>query len=1135
AGILIGNNSTLGGTLGGLYGGGIQNLAGSTIAGGQYGIAIQSGGVVTSGITNAGSIVGATAIYVGTGSQINNGITNTGLISGTVGISNAGTIAGVTAIQVAAGGTVQGNITNTGLISGSNAGIAISSATLLGGINNQSTGTITGGQYGVLLNQAATLLTQDIANSGLIAGSVAGIAITSGVNLYRSISNSVSGTITGGAYGISSAHYLDSIANAGLITGSVAGIVAQGSGVIGAITNSIFGTIAGGSYGVLDADAGIVGSTSVAIMNAGTIMGSIAGIAAQSSNPMRSITNSSSGTIVGGNYGILVGTSAGGDINDGVFNSGLILGSSIAGIGLDNGSYNYADINNSATGTIAGGQFGISVANNSNAYQDINNQGLITGSVAGILVDHSNLNGIINQSTGTIAGGAYGISISNTGQINGSTGISNAGTIYGATAIKVATGSQITSGITNSGLIYGSGMMNAAGIAVGSAASIVGGIVNSGSILGNSVGVVAYGGASIRGGITNTGLIGAANFAGVLAINNGYIDSINNQSLSGSQVGTIAGYQYGIAVQSGGTIGSINNAGTIISLGAPGPSNPAGIYLGGSGPFGFGGTIANGITNTGSILSPSAGILITSNSQLSGGITNAGLINGQGWAGVVVNDGATATGGISNAGTILAASYGLDIFNGGTVLGGVTNTGTISTGDSGPYSRIGAIFLAGGGLIANGITNTGLIQGANGIYVGQTNPRYPAGGTILGGIANLGQIVGESAGIAVVSHSTATGGITNSGFIAGTFNGILVANNSYIDSINNQSLSGSQVGTIAGGQYGIAIQSGGTIGSINNVGTIISLNSSGPGPGPSGSAAINLGPLSGPSGSGGLITNGITNAGSIIGSGYGISMYRTSSVLGGLNNSGLIYGVQTAINIEAASTIFGGLANSGTISAQYGSGIYINNGAAVLGGVTNSGLIQGGSHYGGIGIAHGSYIDSIIQTSSSGVIGVISGQEFGIAVASGATLGSIINAGIISGGNNGIQVGFLSGPDTVAAMISGGITNTGLISGTSASGIFVNNNSYIDSINNQSLSGSQVGTIAGYQYGIAVQSGGTIGSINNAGLISGGRSGVYVSTNSTILGTINNTGTIAGNTYSLNLQNTASGLVVNNSGTLIGA
>ncbi|WP_177182401.1 hypothetical protein, partial [Polynucleobacter asymbioticus] len=60
AGIFIGNNSTLGGTLGGLYGAGIQNLAGSTIVGGQYGIAIQSGGVVTSGITNAGSILGNT-------------------------------------------------------------------------------------------------------------------------------------------------------------------------------------------------------------------------------------------------------------------------------------------------------------------------------------------------------------------------------------------------------------------------------------------------------------------------------------------------------------------------------------------------------------------------------------------------------------------------------------------------------------------------------------------------------------------------------------------------------------------------------------------------------------------------------------------------------------------------------------------------------------------------------------------------------------------------------------------------------------------------------------------------------------------------------------------------------------------
>ncbi|WP_412779407.1 beta strand repeat-containing protein, partial [Polynucleobacter asymbioticus] len=235
-------------------------------------------------------------------------------------------------------------------------------------------------------------------------------------------------------------------------------------------------------------------------------------------------------------------------------------------------------------------------------------------------------------------------------------------------------------------------------------------LINSGvSVGGNSYGIYINSGGSIDGGITNSGTLVGTSYAGILIGNNstlggtlGGLYGAGIQNLAGS---TIAGGQYGIAIQSGGVV-------------------------------------TRGITNAGSILGVSAGLLISSSSRLTGGLTNTGLIASQGWAGVVVNSGATVAGGIFNTGTILAANYGVDVFDGGNVLGGITNTGTIVTSQGGPFP-MGAIFV-GAGIVSGGISNSGLINGASS-------------------------------------------------------SGVLAINNGYIDSINNQSLSGSQVGTIAGG------------------------------------------------------------------------------------------------------------------------------------------------------------------------------------------------------------------------------------------------------------------------------------------------------------------------------------------------
>ena len=174
----------------------------------------------------------------------------------------------------------------------------------------------------------------------------------------------------------------------------------------------------------------------------------------------------------------------------------------------------------------------------------------------------------------------------------------------------------------------------------------------------------------------------------------------------------------------------------------------------------------------------------------------------------------------------------------------------------------------------------------------------------------------------------------------------------------------------------------------------------------------------------------------------------------------------------------------------------------------------------------GSAITSLTNESGGRIEG---GGSGGIVLYSGATIGAIENSGLISTGNeDGIQVsgsnsaitsltnesgGTIEGRGNSAGIfVSGGgtigaIENSGLISGNGYGIKVTGAGSEITSLTNES--GGSIS--ANYSGGIYVQSGGSIGAITNesGGTITGYYTGIVVGNGATI-GAIDNSGLISG-------------------------
>jgi len=1055
-GIVITANSTIdyvsnkGGYINGI-------LNAGTISSTRTGIAVVSYGTVGGGIVNSGSISGGqySAIFIQS-SKIEGGIKNTGILSGAT-IAGAWHGASYYAGLTLSHSSLSGGITNSGLITGGGYGIAVSNSSLItGGIANTFGGLIAGASYsGVYVggNSTVDFITN---NGGTISGGSGGGLNVGGIGLsYASIANGItnSGSIGGQSYGIGLIYSSLSggIANSGSINGGVAGIGLASSTLTGGIINGIGAMVSGGMYG-----AGIAYSSAVDFLsnNGGTFSGGSAGIKLLSATITAGITNS--GSIVGsGMYGFGVS----------------LTQSSLAG-----------GLNNINGGVIAGPFIGINVAN-STVSDGITNSGSISGGIHGIVFGRSNLNGGIDNADGAViyssnSGNAIRIAsgstitggITNSGSIGGgytgivisqsslSGGIANTGTITGAVGIAINQGATIDSisnaggyisSITNAGLISNIGGV---AISVNNGGTIAGGIFNYGRLLGNTAIQVSGNSSGIVGGIANTGLIGGA---GGVAI---AVDLVSNlllvtNTISGGQIGTIVGAVNGNASVNNSGVWALQSFTGNLTTGSPVQASISGNYsqaASGTLQFAVGGTSSGSYSTLnvgGSALFESGTNLDVVLNTLSGVTTISTL------SGVVMSGALTAIPAnfnVSDNSVLYNFNAVIDPTNSNWLDLVVTNSGacfgTVSYSTTGPC----LVGLDSPSILVNpGVTIAG---GSTGI---QVLPGLSDGAAVNGyGINNQGVVSGATYGIQFLPYATLTGGITNGGTISGGVFGVQIANSSVSEGIVNSGLIvGVYQNSVGGGLLGN--------------GVLVS---------------------------GASLSGGILNTGSIRGGNTGINLIN-SQVSGGVFNSGVIQGgditsyLSRGINLEFHTNLTGDIVNdsTGTISAGT-AGINLVT-STLSGSILNYGLIQGTTslRHDGTGIwLGGPYDGSGIGSQITGSIvnqGSIIGSVWGIGLLSNSVIsGGIQNSGLISGSVAGLAL-------VNGASINGGIVNTGILQGVgiavagdgsiagNASGIYIAgsvSSAYLGSIVNhnmmQGLGGDASGNnaLAGLGYGVAV-------------------------------------------------------------------
>ena len=463
-------------------------------------------------------------------------------------------------------------------------------------------------------------------------------------------------------------------------------------------------------------------------------------------------------------------------------------------------------------------------------------------------------------------------------------------------------------------------------------------------------------------------------------------------------------------------------------------------------------TFTGGITNTGSLSSPLAGVLVGGLATeggtvrldtFSGGITNSGIIDAYG---IIVGGTAGAGGsitissfanGIDNSGHISATGPGEGIvvggfeYSGGTIAisdfsGGITNSGSISAGALG--IQVGGLASNGGSVkidtFSGGITNSGTITAYRGIDVGgrsfdTTKPLITIS-TFSGGVTNGGTI---SSGYGILIGGTTPQAATISDFSGGISNsGTISAAGTAIAVTHDQTFSGGIIdtGIILGGNVGISIDN---LSKISTTSTAVW--------------------VSGPTFTGGLVnagaltTTNLTAAAILVGNVVNARSSTISTFTGGITNTGslssplagvLVGGLATEGGTVRLDTFSGGITNSGIIDAY---GIIVGGTAGAGGSITISSFANGIDNSGHI------------SATGPGEGIVVGGFEYsGGTIAISDFSGGITNSGSISAGALGIQVGGLAsnGGSVKIDTFSGGITNSGTI--TAYRGIDVGGRSF---------------------------------------------------------------------------------------------
>ena len=921
----------------------INGPTGTILANTQAGYAVEVSGLLTSG-TNSGTIQstgnGGYGVYVdfGTVPTFTNAagglISATGsafAIGNTVGtLVNAGTITSPTGTGLAILGGTLTSFVNSGLVSaGGPDGIAVNvSAGAITTFSNQTGGTITGSGTAIAIGGVVGPIT----NAGtIISATGTAISIGAGGLVTSGITNSAGGLISGTVAIDNSANITPlSITNAGSINGAILFGTGGDSLAItgGAITGNIVGQSgSGGSISVNLASNGtfVAGNTISAIdaftVNSGTLAntGSILGALTLAGGGIVNSGLINSGTSVSAIS--VTGTTT-------LSNSGSIIAPSGTAITLAPGALITGGITNTAGGLIQGGPAngsGIAIDNSANTVaQTINNAGRIVGGIRfGTGADVLNING-----AGTVVGNV-------TGQFSGTVNFNpGSGSTYALsnTFNNIANGSIVSGSLNDTA----AGSISATGTAL-SVSNSIGSILNSGLVSGGVTGISVNTGGTVAGGITNTvsaSITSAGAAPGAAIYVAGSVSSISNAGLVQM---TNANSSSAIRV-TGGVVNSLTNSatGTIQSTG----SSQVGVLVQAAGSLGT-------LTNAGTIQSfglASAAIRVTGSGSVDQLITNSGLIqttNANGGNAISVDTG-------GSVGTIANQSGGR-LLTSGTSSAAVSiyaNVGTLS--NAGQIEAAGAqntpaIYVQTGGSVTT-IANlgTGLIY-----TLGSSAAALRVDG-IVNTITNAATFQTSGSGSAAIYIPGSVTTITNSGLIQ-------------------------DAGSSGGG--GLSVATGGTVGSVSNTGTIMTLGSI---------AGINVG-------AGGTIGS-VSNTGSILATnGTGILITPTGAITGGITNT-------------ATGLIQGGPAN--------GSGVAINNsGNANALTISNAGSIVGGIKLGTGG-------DVLNITGGGTVTGTITGQSSGTLNFNTTGTYALANP-IVSVGTVNVDAGALLSLGAIATSVSG--------------------------------------------------------------------------------------------------------------------
>jgi len=367
----------------------------------------------------------------------------------------------------------------------------------------------------------------------------------------------------------------------------------------------------------------------------------------------------------------------------------------------------------------------------------------------------------------------------------------------------------------------------------------------------------------------------------------------------------------------------------------------------------------------------------------------------------------------STAGPIYGDNSSITVTTSGTIDGTVSGTGVISTGTN----------------TTTTLTNAGVILGANSAIVNEATGSF-------GTITNSGTIQGYSP----VSSSGTLGTVTNTsiGRISGGNLGFLQRGGS-VGQFSN-------AGVITSDGYGVGFDTGATLGTLTNSGTLRGATQ-------------------------GLIlatTGTMTNLAAGVISGTTTDGLDTFGDVVLIDNAGLVYGVSRGVFIGAGSVT--DLTNAGSIDSD-AAGLVMDT-STTLGTLTNSGTITGGSS---------GAVLSTTGTLTNIAGGAIRGDDAdGLGLGTIGNVGLIDNAGTIHGGDVGVYVAAGSvGIVDNAGTIAGGTTGLQVVAGTTL-GTLVNTGTIGDVLNEGTIGGGAGPAI------VSTGTGASIGSITNTGTINQG-------------------------------------------------